>query len=146
MRSIALALTLVSTIAVGGCGFGSVDIDAFTNAPGTEQVCADLTAAVPEVLDDAVRRDVTPAPEQSAAWGDPPIILRCGLPQPSREPGVALLVVNGLSWYPEAGEGGTFFTLLERAAVVEVAVPDDYAPEATILVELSPAVSEAIPT
>jgi hypothetical protein len=141
-RGVALALGP----AVAGCGFGAVSVPAHTPLPGTEQVCAELVAALPEVVDDAVRREVDPPSTVVAAWGQPPIILRCGIGEPAgTDPTKAVLEVADVGWRSLPGEGGTFFVTADRSAVVEVAIPDDYAPEADVLVDLAPAVSAEVP-
>lgn len=129
-----------------GCGFGSVEVDPHSVRPDAEQVCAALVGALPEVVDDAVRRDVEPAQAGVVAWGQPPIILRCGVDEPSGlDPTLAVLDVAGVDWRSVAGEGGTFFYLDGRTVVVEVAIPDDYAPEAQVLVDLADAVRDTVP-
>jgi hypothetical protein len=124
-----------------GCGFGPVTVADHTPLPGAPDVCADLLAAVPDVLADAVRREVEPASPGVAAWGQPPIILRCGVPEPSVDPTSPVLEVDGVGWYGIEGDGGTFFVTADRAVTVEVAVPDDYAPEAEVLLDLAGPVS-----
>ncbi len=116
-----------------------------TPEPGTQQECAALLDALPEVVGDAVRREVQPPAPAVAAWGDPPVILRCGVPPPVADPTATVLQVDGVDWLPVAGEGGTFFTTVGRVAQVEVAVPDDYAPEADVLSDLTAAVTAAVP-
>ncbi|MGB9374739.1 MAG: DUF3515 domain-containing protein [Jiangellales bacterium] len=129
-----------------GCGFGAVEVAEHETEPGTAQVCADLVAALPEVVDDAVRRDVSPASPGVAAWGQPPIILRCGVGEPTGvDPTLAVLDVAGVGWRAVPGEGGTFFYTADRVAVVELAVPADYAPEGETLVDLAPAVLGTVP-
>lgn len=135
----------IGVTALTGCSFGTVDVDPFTPEAGTEQLCADLYASLPDVLDDAVRRELSPPTTTASAWGAPPIVMRCGVAEPSRDPQVALLVVDGVSWYPEKGDGGDFFTVVDRAVFVEVAIPDDYEPAGDVLVDLGPAISEGIP-
>jgi len=142
MRRGARRVAVLLAPAVTGCGFGAVSVPAHTPLPGTDQMCAELVAALPEVVDDAVRRDLEPPSTAVAAWGQPPIILRCGTPEPAGiDPTAAVLEVAGVGWRPLPGQGGTFFVTADRAAVVEVAIPDDYAPEADVLVDLAPAVS-----
>lgn len=130
---------------LGACGFGPVDVAAHQPLPGTEETCASLVAGLPEVVSDAVLRDVTPPSDGVAAWGQPPIILRCGVAEPTGlDPTLAVLSVAGVDWRSLDGAGGTFFFTTGQATVVEVAVPDDYAPEADVLVDLAPAVTEAL--
>jgi hypothetical protein len=93
-----------------------------------------------------VHRDTEPAVPYVAAWGDPAVVLRCGVPLPAEYgPDSRLLEVDGIGWLPVDGEGGTFFTAVDRAVHVELAVPDDYAPEADVLADLAPAILDALP-
>ena len=131
---------------LAGCGFGSVEVAPHSVRPDAEQVCAAFIGALPEVVDDAVRRDVEPPQAGVAAWGQPPIIARCGVDEPpGLDPTSAVLDLSGVEWRSAAGEGGTFFYLDGRAVVVEVAIPDDYAPEAEVLVDLADAVRDTVP-
>lgn len=138
-------LSATGVLLVSACGFGSVPVDPHAVQPGTEQVCAQLSAALPEVVENAVRREVRPESDTVAAWGHPPIILRCGVEPPVRDPAVALLVVDDVDWYPQQGEGGTFFSTLGRVATVSVGVPDDYQPPGDVLLDLAPAIDEVVP-
>lgn len=129
-----------------GCGFGAVDVDPHEPELGAAGVCSDLEAELPDTVDDAVRRDVEPPSDIVAAWGEPPIILRCGVPLPaSYRPDVTLHDIDGVGWLTEPGDGGTFFTAADRQVLIEVAVPDDYAPEADVLADLAPAILATVP-
>jgi hypothetical protein len=135
---------LVGTLA--GCGWGPVPVDVHTPLAGTEDVCAELLAAVPEVVSDAVRREVDPSSPGVTAWGRPPIVLRCGVPPPTGvDPTFAVLEVDGVGWYSVVGEGGTFFTTADRGVLVEVAIPDDYAPEGAVLADLAGPIRATVP-
>ena len=48
-----------------------------------------------------------------------------------------LLVVNGVSWYPEELQAGVRFTSLKTPELVEVSIPSAYESTADILTELS---------
>jgi hypothetical protein len=121
-----------------------VSLEPHVPLPGTGAACADLLAALPPVVDDAIRRDIEPAGAAAAAWGDPPVVLRCGvgLP-PDYAPDEPLLELDGIAWFASPGVGGTFFTTVGQEPAVEVAVPDAYAPEAAVLLDLAPALSAA---
>jgi hypothetical protein len=145
-RSHLTATVLVGALVVGGCGFGAVDVAPFQPEPGSDRACAALLDALPEVVSDAVRRDVEPASDHAAAWGDPPVVLRCGVPLPAEfRRDAQLLDVDGVGWFPVDGEGGTFFTASDYEPYVEVAIPDDYAPEAEVLADLATAIESTIP-
>ena len=121
-------------------------VEPYALQPGTEGVCDDLVAALPDVVDDAVRRDVSPPSPGVAVWGQPPIILRGGVLDPAGiDPTQAVLDVAEVGWRAVPGDGGTFFFTADRVAVIEVSVPTDYAPESATLVDLASAVSGAVP-
>lgn len=134
--------------AAGACGlgFGPVDVEPYEPTPGSEAACSDLVDALPEVVSDAVARDVTPESGLAAAWGRPPIVLRCGVELPPEyRPDARLAEIDGVAWLPVDGVGGTFFATVDRDPVVEIAVPDDYAPEADVLADLAGAVATHVP-
>ncbi|WP_158542953.1 DUF3515 domain-containing protein [Phytoactinopolyspora halophila] len=136
----------MAALAVSGCGFGPVDVEPFEVDPAAADTCAAVLQDLPEVVGDAVRRDVEPESLPAAAWGEPAIVLRCGVNLPAAyEPGARLLEVDGIGWFPEPGDGGMFFTSTDREVLVEVAVPDDYAPEGELLHDLAPAIASHIP-
>lgn len=132
---------IIVTTALAGCGFGAVDVTPHEPEPGSADVCAALHDALPDTVDDAVRRDVDPSSDYVAAWGQPAIVLRCGVPMPAAyRPDAQLFDVEGVGWLAEEGEGGMFFTAADREVLVEVAVPGDYAPEANVLADLADAI------
>jgi hypothetical protein len=68
------------------------------------------------------------------------------VPEPAAlTPTSQLLTVDGVDWLPEPLSSGILFTSVGRTVNVEVAVPAAYAPEASALPEISPAVAEVIP-
>lgn len=102
-------------------------------------------AELPEEVLDQGRRRVQPG-SLSAAWGNPTITLRCGVPRPpTLTAGSPCIEVNSVGWFAEEASGGYLFTTIGRAAFVEVGVPAAYAPEATALVDLADAISEHVP-
>jgi hypothetical protein len=140
------ATALAGTLLLGGCGLGAVDVEPHEAEAGSGQACAALHEALPDVVADAVRREIEPTSQNVAAWGDPPVVLRCGVPLPAEyRPDAQLFDVEGVGWFPVSGEGGNFFTAVDREPYVEVAVPDDYAPEATVLADLAAAIASTIP-
>lgn len=101
--------------------------------------CAALTAALPDRLSGQERRTVQPESDSTAAWGDPPIVLRCAVPTPpTLRPDSSLTQINGIDWFAEERSRGYVFTTVGRTPSVELTVPDAYAPEGNILAELAP--------
>ena len=142
----AILIVTASTAALAGCGYGAVDVTPHEPEPASADVCAALHDALPDTVDDAVERDVDPSSEYVAAWGQPAIVLRCGVPMPpSYRPDAQLFEIDGVGWLPDEGDGGMFFTTVDREVLVEVAVPDDYAPEANVLADLASAILDTVP-
>jgi hypothetical protein len=144
--TLAALLLATGSTALAGCGFGAVDVTPHEPEPGSADVCAALHDALPNTVDDAVERDVDPSSEYVAAWGQPAIVLRCGVAMPaSYRPDAQLFEIDGVGWLPDEGDGGMFFTTVDREVLVEVAVPDDYAPEANVLADLASAILDTVP-
>lgn len=104
-------------------GPGAVEVTAAPTAHA--EACRRFAERLPRDLGrDVRRRDTTPESPHVAAYGDPPIIIRCGAPATTAfETGDPLLNVNGVSWfYEERGE--VVVWSLPRAFVnVEVTIP-----------------------
>ncbi|HEX6338712.1 MAG TPA: DUF3515 domain-containing protein [Jiangellaceae bacterium] len=138
-------LILLAPLALAGCGFGAVEVEPYDVQPGADRACAPLLGDLPEVVSDAVTRDVEPAELPVAAWGQPPIVLRCGVGLPPEyQPDAVLTEIDGVAWFPVEGVGGQFFATVDREPIVEVAVPDDYDP-ATVLGDLGPSIAANVP-
>ena len=90
-----------------------------------EAACAALLERLPEEVDPGVtRRAVEPAPGRTAAWGDPPVVLECGVRPPERaEPP---FVVNGVGFTTRDVGSATRWTTYGRTVLAAVTVPDDY--------------------
>ena len=135
-----LALALAVVALLSGCS-AAVAVPEPTPDEADRSTCTALVAALPEEVEGGLRRTAEPG-VLTAAWGDPPITLRCGVPTPpALTPSSECLEVDGVGWFAEDGEGGVLFTTVGRAVAVEVGVPADYAPEVEPLVDLADAVS-----
>ena len=132
-----------------------VQVDAPAPSGVAAGQCRTLVDALPDRVADQDARRVEPEDALAGAWGDPAIVLRCGVPAPAGlRPDSACFVVNGVGWFAEEDgrpvdgtqpvNGELVFTTIGRTAYVEVTVPPDYQPAADALVDLSAAV-QAIP-
>lgn len=89
-----------------------------------DAACPGVMGGLPLILDDAQARPVRSASAYAAAWGDPPIVLRCGVTRPAGYVvGASTLVINGVDWYAEPGQAQTVWTTVDRGIYVEVTVP-----------------------
>jgi hypothetical protein len=105
--------------------------------------CRRLTQALPEEVDPGVgRREVASDPARTAAWGDPPVTLECGVPDPERpeEP----VIVNGVPWSVRDIGPGFRWTSREQRVNVAVEIPDAYPSGAEIVNPISTAIVEVL--
>jgi hypothetical protein len=110
--------------------------------------CSALHARLPKRVDGLAQHDLKPRSDLTAGWGDPTIVLRCGVPRPAADDDVNTLgaEIDGVSWSYQTGpDGTTVMTTTLRKAYVEVTLPPKYAHDASPLVDLAPAVRAAIP-
>jgi hypothetical protein len=102
-------------------------------------VCSSVVAALPSTLAGQARRATTPAATTTAAWGNPPITLVCGVPAGSSldEP----YEFDGVRWaMHDVGDARAWTTLGRRVNVV-VTIHDKYDGQAELLGSLAAALS-----
>jgi hypothetical protein len=98
-------------------------------SPGaTTPGCTALTAALPDTLGGLPRRTIAHAEDPSltgvAGWGEPAVVLRCGVPTPAELTCTAALqVVDGVAWLPLSAGGDTTYFLVDRSVRVALTVP-----------------------
>ncbi len=101
---------------------------------------------LPGRLEGHAIRVTTPKSPDVVAWGDPPIVLRCGVARPAGyDPNGSVAVINGVSWWQQIGRNVVRWTAVGRAAYVELAVPTSYAAQGVFLVDLADPVKKALP-
>jgi len=133
----AVALTLVVLLTASACtGTPDVRITPPTGADTTP--CPAVVDELPVRLDTLDQRVVNPGSSLVRAWGDPAVVLRCGVPDPQDyDPTATCFDVNGVGWYAEPQERGVRFTSRWSTPRIEVTVPSTHAPEAQWLSTLS---------
>jgi len=89
------------------------------------------------------RQETSASSDAVRAWGDPPIIARCGL-APIGPTTDQCLQVSGVDWVAHRLTDGVRFTTYGRAPAIEVLVPAAYQPEPLLLPAFGAAAS-AIP-
>ena len=92
---------------------------------------AKVISALPLSLAGAdVRRTSSDPPSSSiVAWGDPAIVLRCGVARPARlNPALTaqLFAVDGVLVLPARTSAQTVFTVIDRSVYLDVSVPTSY--------------------
>jgi hypothetical protein len=110
--------------------------------------CRELARRLPAEVKGTEARRVRPPSRRTAAWGDPPVRLRCGVDRPAGLTATSEVVeVDGVEWFLSERPGGFVFTTVGRATYVEVRVPPGVPREQATapLVDLAPAISRAVP-
>jgi hypothetical protein len=132
----AFGAALLLTLVTGCSGAVKADLPAGADDPA----CARVAHALPTTLLEQHRRDTQPSSPALAAWGDPPIVLRCGVPPPGPTTDQCT-AVDGVDWVARPISGGYDFTTYGRTPAIQVLLPNHYAPETFALTGLTAAVS-----
>lgn len=131
----ALALPLVAVVAIivgarlaGSSASGPAGPLAVPGAdqPGAAAAsCKDLMSALPDTLGGAQRRTLVMPVDGVAAWGDPAVILRCGVPTPAELTcSASLQGVDTVDWLQLQGTGETTYLAADRPVRVALTMPD----------------------
>lgn len=131
-----------------GCESDKVPIDSPTPAAADAQRCRDLVKALPDTVNDELRRSVDPDDALGAAWGDPAITLTCGGQMPPEfDKFSSCEQADGVGWFvPEEQFTNKAvdvdLTTVGFEPVVTVRIPSTYWPEgsAATMVDLAPAI------
>ena len=138
MAAIAVSLVAIVAVIVLAAVVNSQPVSDVTDplpvssvdAPGaTTAACTSLLAALPDPLGALPRRQLVqgddPLMTGVAAWGEPAVILRCGVPTPQELTCFSpVQVVDGVAWLPIPGPSGTTYLVVDRPVRVALTVPD----------------------
>lgn len=109
-----------------------------------QRACQELIAALPTTLGDRPARPVRSSSPYVAAWGEPAVVLRCGVAEPAGFlPDSQVFEIGGVRWFPVERGAGTVWTATDRAVYVEVTAPTAEASDP--VARLSTAVTRALP-
>jgi len=126
------AFVLIAWLLVG-CS--SDEVPAAEPPADQARACRTLVSALPSRVDGDLDSGRS---QYAAAWGDPQIVLKCGVAVPSGyEKTSEMIAVNGVAWFGEEQPEGYLFTAVGRTPLVEVYVPDSHQPEVNPLVDLA---------
>jgi len=94
------------------------------------RACPKLIDGLPVTLGDLLGRPVRSSSSLVLAWGEPPVVLRCGVGRPGfAAGGPDLFAVNGVTWLvrPEPDGKSFVWTTVDREVYIQVRVPTGYA-------------------
>ncbi|MCX6401560.1 MAG: DUF3515 domain-containing protein [Propionibacteriales bacterium] len=133
-RRLATALVAASVV-LTACG-GPVDVTDADLSAADEAACDAFAADLPNSLADEQQVDIEPADAPAAAYGDPAIVVTCGVPEPDGfDLTASCEIANGVGYYiPDEQYADQDLDLTITAAGyqprVEVRVPAEYRPNA----------------
>jgi hypothetical protein len=124
---------------------GPVDVPPPRPSGQADRSCPAVISNLPVTLAGQHSRLVHSASLYVAAWGQPPLVLRCGVPRPAGLVATsALTVINGVPWLTAQHAGAVVWTAVGRPVYVELTVPTAYS--SAPVVDLSAALTQALPT
>jgi len=138
---------VVALVALACAGCGGVDVPDTSVSGAERDACESLVDALPDQVSDQSRRDTSGNP-LGAAWGDPAIVLRCGVGTPEGYDKFAgCQTVNGLDWFVpdstiEDQDADVVLTTIGRTPAVEVTVPASYRPPDAVMVDVGRAIKQ----
>lgn len=129
-----VAAVLLASVLVRSQGPGPLPLVTVPAPGATSPQCAALVAALPGDIDTGEdgtgarqldRRPIAaPAPPGTAAWGEPPVVLRCGLGRPAElTVSSRLLAVSGVQFLEIPGPGATSWVAVDRPVYVALTLP-----------------------
>ena len=141
---VCVALTLVA------CGTEPVTTPTLPLTAALHAVCQRVLNALPGKLGGQDRRHTQPAEAYGGAWGDPPMVLQCGVDLPAGLTRTShCAVVNGIGWFVPADEENDSSSDVELTAVgyeplLQLSVPAKYrgSTVAAAEVELAPIIKK----
>ncbi|MBZ5737074.1 DUF3515 domain-containing protein [Nocardioides mangrovi] len=129
-------------LGASGCDSGPPEIDRPDLPAAQDTACRDIVTGLPATLDGEKSTEVTGATAYGAAWGDPAIVLTCGVGAVDLTDVPKCTTVNGLDWIVQESDDHTTFTTDGRRPRVQVVVPDDYDEPAGLLTGLTDVVRD----
>jgi hypothetical protein len=124
---------------------GVLKVDAPDPGPSAEAPCTALFQALPVQLEGADPRVVQSPSPYVRAWGDPPVVLVCGVARPAGyTAGSGLIQINGVAWYVDTSAKDTVvWTAVDRAVYVQVRVPASA--DSSAVTDLTAPIEKALP-
>jgi hypothetical protein len=102
-----------------------VPVDVPPVTPQADASCPALMSSLPLELSGEQSRRVQSASPFAYAWGDPAIVLVCGVDRPAGYVvGVSAIQINGVQWFVDTGNPDTtVWTTVDRPVYVQISLP-----------------------
>jgi len=131
-RSVCLGAVLLAGGLLGCSSPHLTDLNVTDPANAGSAACRSAATQWPKTVGGQTLRATSSSSAAVRAWGDPPIIARCGMP-PIGPTTDTCLDVSGIDWVAHRLTDGVRFTTYGRTPAIEVLVPSAYQPEPLLL-------------
>lgn len=113
--------------------------------PGAAQYCPAVMGGLPLELAGEPSRPVRSDSPFASAWGEPPVVLVCGVDRPAGwVVGAQAIEINGVQWYVDTADPeATVWTTVDRPVYVEISLPADV--DSAPVTALTTALAQALP-
>jgi hypothetical protein len=124
---------------------GVLRLDVPNPDPSAEGPCTSLFQMLPVQLEGADPRVVQSASPYVRAWGDPPVVLVCGVAPPAGfTSSSGLIQINGVAWFVDtSAKDVVVWTAVDRAVYVQVRVPASA--DSSSVTDLTAPITKALP-
>ena len=116
--------------------------------------CAHLNDQLPQDIEQLKPRVISPRTPLVHAWGDPAIVLTCGVPRPIgySPKSSETTAVDGIRWFEQEGTSQVVWTAISQHKLpsgetvnVRLVVPTSYQGQGAFLVDLAAALHATLP-
>jgi hypothetical protein len=116
--------------------------------------CVHLNVVLPQRIENLRPRVISPKTQFVHAWGDPAIVLTCGvgLPAGYSPTSSETTAVDGIEWFEQPSSDSVTWTAISphrladgQSVNVSLVVPTSYDGQGAFLVDLAPALKETLP-
>ena len=131
-----------------GCDSSKVSIESPALTGPDAAACDALIEALPSSVGDQLRRPVDPEDAYGAAYGEPAIVLRCGVSKPAGLVAESTCsTINGVDWFVpqdqvEQESADIVATTIGRTPYVEMRIPSRYRPTDAEFVDVAAAIKQ----
>lgn len=145
----AVACALLLPAVLSGCS-DAVEVDSPDVDAATESACRSFLDALPSRLADQDSVDVSPEDALGAAWGDPAIVVTCGVPMPEEfDKFSACWETDGVGWFVpddqiEDPAADVTLTTIGYTPNVQIRLPGELRPPDAVTVEVGAAVRKTL--
>ena len=110
----------------------ALTVSAPPSSAAAQAPCAQVLSALPVQLGPLEPRVVHSEPDSPyvVAWGEPPVVLRCGVARPAQltpNSTEQVFLAGGVYWLPVQQKNTTVFTSIDRSVYVEIGLPHSVA-------------------